>query len=103
MAFNLIAIGHGIVRVARGARKQDFDDLYRRIRRAVFGYLRQSSTQSLRGGIFRLMWGFQVYGACDAAKRLGIHLGGFWSTSPRETRHHRKHTPSQMTATTRRV
>ena len=49
MAFNLIAIGHGIVRVARGARKQDFDDLYRRIRRAVFGYLRQSSTQSLRG------------------------------------------------------
>ncbi|MCC5986557.1 MAG: TetR/AcrR family transcriptional regulator [Pararhodobacter sp.] len=41
-AFDLVAIGHGMSHAAIAAGQKDFDDLHRRIRRAVLGYLRQA-------------------------------------------------------------
>ena len=77
MAFDVIAIGHGIVRVARGARKQDFADLYRRIRSLVFGYLRQGSAQFLRGEILRPMWGFSALWWVLCSQATGYLFGRF--------------------------
>ncbi|SDY96290.1 TetR/AcrR family transcriptional regulator [Citreimonas salinaria] len=39
IAFDLIAIGHGLADAAIAAGERDFDGLHRRIRRAVLGYL----------------------------------------------------------------
>lgn len=41
-AFDLVAIGHGMSHAAIAAGQQDFDNLHRRIRRAVLGYLQQA-------------------------------------------------------------
>ncbi|TVP99482.1 MAG: TetR/AcrR family transcriptional regulator [Roseinatronobacter sp.] len=41
-AFDLVAIGHGMSHAAIAAGHQDFDNLHRRIRRAVLGYLQQA-------------------------------------------------------------
>ncbi|MCC5968813.1 MAG: TetR family transcriptional regulator [Pararhodobacter sp.] len=43
IAFDLVAIGHGMSHAAIAAGQQDFDNLHRRIRRAVLGYLQLAS------------------------------------------------------------